>query len=227
VSLSGTGTQPVSLSPSNSIAFSNPSTNAISSPQHVTVVNNQSVAVNFSSIQVFGSFRQINTCGSSIPAQSSYMVMVAFQPTALGAASGVVSLTDNSSNSPQYINLSGNGVASVASILTYHYGNSRAGADRNETILTPAVVSANGLTNDILCAEQHGGTVSGNEVLRAYDATNLANELYNSDQAGTRDLPGIVGKEFESIIVVNGKVYVPTGQPQLTVFGLLSSDQSR
>jgi outer membrane protein assembly factor BamB len=88
---------------------------------------------------------------------------------------------------------------------------------------TTTVVSANGRTNGILWAEQHGGTASGNEVLHAYDATNLANELYNSEQAGTRDLPGLVGKQFESIIVANGKVYVPTGQPQLTVFGLLPS----
>jgi hypothetical protein len=74
----------------------------------------------------------------------------------------------------------------------------------------------------VLWALQHGGTASGNEVLHAYSATNLANELYNSDQAGTRDLPGAAGKEFESIIVDNGKVYVPTsGQPQLSVFGLL------
>ena len=83
------------------------------------------------------------------------------------------------------------------------------------------VISANGTTNGILWALQHGGTASGNEVLHAYNATNLK-ELYNSDQAGTRDLPGLVGKQFESIIVVNGKVYVPTGQPQLTVFGLLA-----
>jgi hypothetical protein len=66
------------------------------------------------------------------------------------------------------------------------------------------------------------GTAPGNEVLHAYDPTNLANELYNSDQAsGGCDWPGLVGKQFESIIVDNGKVYVPTGQPQLTVFGLL------
>jgi hypothetical protein len=84
------------------------------------------------------------------------------------------------------------------------------------------VVSANGGTNGILWALQHGGTSSGNEVLHAYDATNLATELYNSDQAGIRDLPGRVGKRFESIIVTNGKVYVPTGQPQLAVFGLLA-----
>jgi hypothetical protein len=85
------------------------------------------------------------------------------------------------------------------------------------------VISANGLTNGILWALQHGGTSSGNEVLHAYNATNLAKELYNSDQAaGGRDWPGPADKEFESIIVDNGKVYVPTsGQPQLSVFGLL------
>jgi hypothetical protein len=87
---------------------------------------------------------------------------------------------------------------------------------------TTTVVSASGQKNGILWAVQHGGTASGNEVLHAYDATNLADELYNSDQAGTRDLPGIAStSNFESIIVANGKVYVPTGQPQLTVFGLL------
>jgi hypothetical protein len=85
------------------------------------------------------------------------------------------------------------------------------------------VISANGQSGGILWALQQGGTASGNEVLHAYDATNLANELYNSDQAaGGRDWPGPPGKEFESIIVDNGKVYVPTsGQPQLSVFGLL------
>jgi len=84
------------------------------------------------------------------------------------------------------------------------------------------VVSANGTNNGILWALQHGGTSSGNDVLHAYNALNLANELYNSDQAGIRDLPGIVGNQFESIIVANGKVYVPsTGQSQLSVYGLL------
>ncbi|MBV8233082.1 MAG: hypothetical protein JO329_24145 [Planctomycetaceae bacterium] len=84
------------------------------------------------------------------------------------------------------------------------------------------VVSANGTNNGILWALQHGGSSSGNDVLRAYNALNLADELYNSDQAGSRDLPGIVGNQFESIIVDNGKVYVPsTGQRQLSVYGLL------
>jgi hypothetical protein len=83
------------------------------------------------------------------------------------------------------------------------------------------VVSANRLIHGILWAMQSGGTASGNEVLHAYKATNLGVELYNSDQAGTRDVPGIPGQSFESILVANGKVYVPSGEPQISVFGLL------
>ena len=84
------------------------------------------------------------------------------------------------------------------------------------------VVSANGTNNGILWALQHGGTSSGNDVLHAYNALNLTNQLYNSDQAGSRDLPGVVGNQFESILVDNGKVYVPsTGQHQLSIYGLL------
>jgi PQQ enzyme repeat len=143
VPLSGTGTQPVSLSPSNSIAFGSQPFKTPSSPQSVTVVNNQNVAVKFSSIQVFGNYQQTNTCGSRIPAESSCTVTVVFQPTAIGAATGAVELTDNASNSPQYINLSGNGVAAAVSNLTYQYNNSHSGADTSETIMTPGNVNVN------------------------------------------------------------------------------------
>ena len=57
-------------------------------------------------------------------------------------------------------------------------------------------------------------------VLRAYDATNLSTELYNSNQASKqRDHFGS-GNKYIVPIVVNGKVFVgtPTG---VAVFGLL------
>ena len=47
-------------------------------------------------------------------------------------------------------------------------------------------MSANGNSNGIVWALQsNGDTAPG--TLHAYDPTNLAHELYNSDQAGTRD----------------------------------------
>ncbi len=56
-------------------------------------------------------------------------------------------------------------------------------------------------------------------VLHAYDATNLSQELYNSNQAGTRDQFG-PGNKFISPVVVNGQVFVGT-QNGVAKFGLL------
>jgi outer membrane protein assembly factor BamB len=80
---------------------------------------------------------------------------------------------------------------------------------------TPSI-SANGTRNAILWAVEN----SSNAVLHAYDATNLANELYNSNQAsGGRDQFG-AGNKFITPAVANGKVYVGTTNG-VGVFGLL------
>ena len=56
-------------------------------------------------------------------------------------------------------------------------------------------------------------------MLYAYDATDLANELYNSSQMGSRDTLGITAK-FAVPTVYNGKVHVGTAT-EIDVFGLL------
>ncbi len=55
--------------------------------------------------------------------------------------------------------------------------------------------------------------------LFAFDATNLANEFYDSTMVASRDKFG-PPVHFEMPIVADGRVYV-NGQTQLTVFGLL------
>jgi outer membrane protein assembly factor BamB len=80
---------------------------------------------------------------------------------------------------------------------------------------TPSI-SANGTSNAILWVAENGG----NAVLHAYDATNLAHELYNSNQAsGGRDQFG-AGNKFITPMITNGKVYVGTTNG-VGVFGLL------
>ena len=58
-----------------------------------------------------------------------------------------------------------------------------------------------------------------NGVLRAYDANNLATELYNTSQAGNRDTFGL-GMKFSIPLVANGKVFI-ISQGQLVAYGLL------
>jgi hypothetical protein len=85
---------------------------------------------------------------------------------------------------------------------------------------TPSI-SANGSSDAIVWAAENGS----NAVLHAYDATNLANELYNSNQAsGGRDLFG-TGNKFITVTIANGKVYAGTTDG-VGVFGLLPAPAS-
>ena len=79
-------------------------------------------------------------------------------------------------------------------------------------------ISANSGTAGILWAiERTGAGVPG--VLRAYNPANLAQELYHSNQAGTRDALDEAVK-FSVPLVANGKVFVGS-IGRLTVYGLL------
>jgi fibronectin type 3 domain-containing protein len=79
-------------------------------------------------------------------------------------------------------------------------------------------ISANGAVNGVLW----GLDRLSNE-LRAYDASNLGNELYTSDQAANgRDQIGSVVK-FSVPTIVNGRVYVGTSSGLVT-YGLLSAN---
>ena len=81
---------------------------------------------------------------------------------------------------------------------------------------TAPSVSANGTANGIVWA--HENTNPG--VLHAYDAANLAHEIYNSNQAaGNRDHFG-AGNKYITPVVADGKVLVGTTN-SVAVFGLL------
>jgi hypothetical protein len=83
---------------------------------------------------------------------------------------------------------------------------------------TAPSVSANGTANGIVWAHENSNTA----VLHAYDAANLAHEIYNSNQAaGNRDQFG-VGNKYITPTVADGKVFVGTTN-SVAVFGLLST----
>jgi hypothetical protein len=81
---------------------------------------------------------------------------------------------------------------------------------------TAPSVSANGTANAIVWAHENTNPA----VLHAYDATNLAHEIYNSNQAAAnRDHFG-AGNKYITPTVADGKVFVGTSN-SVAVFGLL------
>lgn len=78
---------------------------------------------------------------------------------------------------------------------------------------TPTI-SASGTTNGIVWVVENTSPA----VLHAYDATNLANELYNSNQSSS-GADHFSNNKFITPMVVNGRVYVGTSN-SVAVFGL-------
>jgi outer membrane protein assembly factor BamB len=82
---------------------------------------------------------------------------------------------------------------------------------------TSPAISANRASNGIVWAHENTNPA----VLHAYDAGNLAHELYNSSQAANgRDQFG-AGNKFITPMIADGKVFVGT-QKGVAVFGLLN-----
>jgi hypothetical protein len=115
VALSGTGTSTAggaSLSPT-SLAFSKQPVEMTSAGQTVTLTNSGTTTLSISSFAVTGAnssdFVQNNNCGSSVAAGANCTIVVLFTPSASGARSAALSISDNATGSPQTVSLSGTG----------------------------------------------------------------------------------------------------------------------
>ena len=121
-SISVTGTGYVitpTLSPTH-LSYGRVQVNNVSAPQTVTLTNSNVVAVTFSSIVASGPFViASNSCGSSVPANSTCQVSVTFNPTTDNSASGTTEagklvFTDNGQHPTQTVTLSGIAFGTVA-----------------------------------------------------------------------------------------------------------------
>src|SRR6202050_3670580 len=104
--------QNVTLS-ATTLTFGNVAVGTTSAAKNVILTNTGTATLSISGITVTGPFAETNTCGSTVLAGKKCTISVTFSPAALGSATGVVTITDNASNSPQTISTTGSGIADV------------------------------------------------------------------------------------------------------------------
>jgi galactose oxidase-like protein/uncharacterized protein DUF1573/Kelch motif protein len=110
---------PVTLAPS-SIFMPNTVVGTRSASNTASLTNDLKVPLNISNIAVSGDFLQTNNCKSPISAGTSCTFTITFRPGATGLLSGTITITDNATNSPQILNLAGNGVDEATTSVTSH-----------------------------------------------------------------------------------------------------------
>jgi hypothetical protein len=111
VSLTGTATQAaVSLSPST-VNFANQLLGSSSAPVALTLTNTGSGALVIGSISFSGTnatdFQEKDTCQAPTAPAATCLINVLFTPTAVGPRVAAMVLTDNASNAPQSVPLTG------------------------------------------------------------------------------------------------------------------------
>ncbi|HEV2350699.1 MAG TPA: SBBP repeat-containing protein [Terriglobia bacterium] len=123
ITVSGTGVSAataVTLSP-GSLSFANQQVLTKSASQTVTLTNTGTSTLNITLIAASGDFLQTNTCVATLDVLAvgqSCTISVSFQPTASGARTGTLTISDNASGSPQGVALSGNGLAEFSLAAT-------------------------------------------------------------------------------------------------------------
>ncbi len=110
IHLIGSGLVPqVSLSP-NTLAFASQVVGTSSAVQIVNLTDTGSASLAISNIATSGDFSESNNCGTGIAPRVTCQISVLFSPTLMGDRTGVLSIIDGASDSPQMVSLSGTGV---------------------------------------------------------------------------------------------------------------------
>ena len=110
-----------------SLTFATQLIGTTSAAQTVTLTNTGAIALTISSIAASGDFAQTNTCGTSVMAGASCTIDVSFKPTAKGARTGTLTITDNAPNSPQTVALTGTGTVVQFSPSFVDFGSQKVG----------------------------------------------------------------------------------------------------
>jgi uncharacterized repeat protein (TIGR03803 family) len=143
VALSGTGIEPVTLSPTT-LKFGNVGEASPSASKTIKVTNRQSVGLTITGITPSNpDYSESDDCTTApIPAKGSCIITVTLTPSSLGADDGTLTVNDNASISPQ-ATLTGKGVVQAAvSPTSLTFGS--------QTVGTTSTAKTVTLTNNLL-----------------------------------------------------------------------------
>lgn len=143
----------------SSVSFAGQIVSTASTASTLTITNIGNLAANVSTVAISGDYSQTNTCvGAAISPNSTCNVQVTFKPTATGQRTGVLTITDNSPNSPETISLTGSALDYTFGVAPSDSGTASITAGQTATYtlsVTPSGSAVGSLS--LSCAGAPGG----------------------------------------------------------------------
>jgi hypothetical protein len=129
---------PITVTLPTTLNFANEALDNTSASKPVTLTNSSTGTLNIASITLNGDFAiSSTTCRAILTAGKACKVNVSFTPLELGLLKGTLTFTDNASNSPQTVALSGPGVAQATlNPASENYGETTVGTTSTPKTLT-------------------------------------------------------------------------------------------
>ncbi|HEV2426018.1 MAG TPA: FG-GAP-like repeat-containing protein [Terriglobia bacterium] len=140
IPLSGTAPAPIVSLSASSLSFGDEPVGSASQATQVTLTNSGNQTLNLVGVTTSGDFVAANLCQNSIAVGASCVVSVVFKPSAGGARDGALSITDNATNSPQTVALSGTGTTPAVTLSpsSLNFGPTLAG---QSAVATPVLLT--------------------------------------------------------------------------------------
>ena len=107
---------PVASLSQTGLTFANQAVGSTSTAQVTTLTNERNTPLNIAGITSSGDFAETDNCGTSLAAGLTCTISVTFAPTFPLSRVGSITITDDASNSPQTVALSGIGVGPAVTL---------------------------------------------------------------------------------------------------------------
>lgn len=130
-----TGIPVASLSPT-SLKFPLTVVSYSSASMPVTLSNTGTGNLNIRSITATAQFSETNNCGTGLAPGAFCTINVVFTPEHQGTQTGVLSVTDNATGSPQTVSLTGQATFFLVSPLSINFGNVNVGSTSNPQVIS-------------------------------------------------------------------------------------------
>ena len=178
------GTPPQANLTPNALSFGSQNVGVSSSPSGLMISNSGTANLTISGISITGSdngdFAVVapgTTCSTSapLPGGTNCTISVTFTPSATGNRSASLKFTDNATNSPQTVSLTGTGLPAIAVTLSPASASVALGGTQlfTATISNATNTALNWYVNGVLNGSSTQGKLTGTGLTRTYTAPSV------------------------------------------------------